>query len=127
MRHTLPSILLIALTMTGCASDGESNVRVGIGIGSFGNSGGVAVSGSTDVPVNSTKNPLPFTQIWISNEIAGEIYPDKELPFTATTEEVERLSEFASSGATPNVDEETKGKLADCLADKARCRINVQQ
>jgi hypothetical protein len=86
MPKSALAALFTCLLLTGCASNGESNVRIGIGLGSFGSSGGVAVSGSTDVPVGGHKNPLPFAQIWLPPEVAESVYPDKEMPFTATTE-----------------------------------------
>ena len=119
MRAVFFSTLLLA----GCASD--SGVRVGVGIGSFGGSGGVSVGGSTTVGGGgSHKNPAPFEQLWLEPEIVAAVFAAEQLPFTATEEQVKALNDYAKSDAVPNLGEAEIAIVGRCKSGKSRCRIN---
>jgi hypothetical protein len=118
------ALTLLSLLLTGCASDGNANVS--FGIGSFGSSGGVGVSGSTDVPVGGHKNPPPFEQLWLSPAVVEAVFPDKQLPFTAEEADINSLNDYAKSNVNPNVSAADKEIISACRSGKARCRVQLQ-
>ena len=118
---------LIPLILTACAGSGDSNLRIGVGVGSFGDSGGVSVAGSTDVPVGGGNNdaPLPIQQMPLDEKIIASVYPDKTLPFTADEDDIEALAKYVDSGAQPTLAQENNDKLDKCVAREADCRIRL--
>ena len=123
-------IILLPLFLTACASNsGDSNLSIGIGMGSFGSSGGMSVSGSTDVPVGKRNQdaPLPIQQMPLSDAVIATVFPDKTLPFTASEEDIEALSKYVDSGAQPALDQDNKDKLDKCVAQEADCRIRAPE
>jgi hypothetical protein len=120
--------ILLPLLLTACASNGgDSNVRIGIGMGSFGSNGGMSVSGSTDVPVVSGKQkpPLPIQQMPLSDAVITSLFPDRDLPFTASADDIETLSKYVDSGTEPALEQDNKDKLDKCVASEADCRIRL--
>ena len=125
--HKIKTILL-PLLLTACASNGgDSNVRIGIGMGSFGSNGGMSVSGSTDVPLGGSKQkpPLPIQQMPLSDAVIASVFPDRALPFTASADDIETLSKYVDSGTEPALDQDSKDKLDKCVARAADCRIRL--
>jgi hypothetical protein len=120
--------ILLPLLLTACASNGgDSNLRIGIGMGSFGSNGGMSVSGSTEVPVVSGKQepPLPIQQMPLSDAVIASLFPDRDLPFTASADDIETLSKYVDSGTEPALDQESNNKLDKCVAREADCRIRL--
>jgi hypothetical protein len=115
--------ILLAMLVCGCASDG--NTSVSFGIGSFGSSGGVGVSGSTEVPVGGHKNPPPFEQLFLNQEVIDAVFPDKELPFTADEADIKTLNSYVKSDASPNVTDADREKISSCESGKASCRVQL--
>lgn len=115
-----------AIFATGCASDGSTTLS--IGVGSFGGSGGVGGSVSTDLPTGGSDDgvPLPYEQIYLGDPVIEALFPDKPIPFTAETADVETLTEY-SANAEPALGDATNDKLARCLDEKAKCRIQRQK
>ncbi|MGI9290052.1 MAG: hypothetical protein ACR2QG_02105 [Gammaproteobacteria bacterium] len=121
-------ICLFALAIISCASNGDSNLRIGMGMGSFGSSGGVSVGGSTSVPVggnggSNASAELPFVQMTLDDAILTRVYPDKVVPFTASEDDVAALAKYVDSGAEPQLDEALRNNLEKCVASEAQCRI----
>ena len=109
-------VALTATTLAGC-----ENVRVGGSFGSFGSSGGVGVSASTDVPTGGSKNPPPFEQVFIEQTTVDELFPAREIPFTAETDEIKALQKYLGDDTNTT----RKEQLSSCKSGKARCRINL--
>jgi hypothetical protein len=129
MQKMLTLIFLSAgLILAGCASDG--NTRLSIGVGSFGSSGGVSGSVSTDVSdIGSKKDeaPLPIVQVWLDDGVIAEVFPDKQIPFTADKEEAQALSEYIDAGSKPGISAEAQKQIASCTSEEALCRIRLQE
>ena len=120
----LPAILLLGA----CASDG--NTRLSIGVGSFGSSGGVGGSVSTDVSSlggTDDEPPLPIVQVWLEDGVIAEVFPDKQIPFTADKDEAKALSEYIEAGSKPAISAETQEQIASCTSEEALCRIRLQE
>lgn len=114
----------LLVLLTGCAG-----AQISIGGGSFGGSGGIGGSVTTEVPAmgGDDSPPLPIIQVPLSDTVIAAVFPDKNLPFTAEGDDVEALAKHVDSGAKPVVSDETKGKLDKCVAEEARCRIRSQE
>jgi hypothetical protein len=129
MQKMLTLIFLSAgLILAGCASDG--NTRLSIGVGSFGSSGGVSGSVSTDVSDISGKKdeaPLPIVQVWLDDGVIAEVFPDKQIPFTADKDEAEALSEYIDADSKPGISSEAQKQIASCTSEEALCRIRLKE
>jgi hypothetical protein len=123
---TILLAILLPILLTACAS-GDSNVRIGIGMGSFGSNGGMSVSGSTEVPVGGGNQdpPLPIQQMPLSDAVIASAFPERDLPFTASEDDIETLSKYVDSDAQPALDQDSKNKLDKCVAREADCRIRL--
>ena len=120
----LPAILLLAA----CASDG--NTRLSIGVGSFGSSGGVSGSVSTDVSSSGSKQdepPLPIVQVWLADGVIATVFPDKQIPFTADKDEAKALAEYIDAGSQPGISAEAQKQVTSCVSEEALCRIRLQE
>jgi hypothetical protein len=124
--------ILIALSagllLAGCASDG--NTRLSIGLGSFGSSGGVSGSVSTDVSGMGGQDdepPLPIVQVWLADGVIAAVFPDKQIPFTADKDEAKALSEYIDAGSKPGVSAEAQEQVASCVSEAALCRVRLQE
>jgi len=121
---TLSAILLLAA----CAGDGGT--RLSIGVGSFGSSGGVSGSVSTDVSsLGGQKDdpPLPIVQVWLNDGVIATVFPDKQIPFTADKDEAAALSEYIDAGSKPGVSAEAQKHIASCTSEEALCRIRLEE
>ena len=130
MSKSLPVLsMTITLLISGCASDGNSRVSIGMGMGSFGSSGGVSGSVSTDVPVGgkSDARPLPIEQLPLDDAVITTVFPDKTLPFTASSDDVEALAQYVDADTQPGLDDKARTKLDKCVAEEAQCRIRKQE
>lgn len=112
------------MLLTGCAGS-----QISIGGGSFGGSGGIGGSVTTEVPAmgDGDSPPLPVIQVPLNDAVIAAVFPDKDLPFTADDNDVEALAKYVDSGAQPAVSDETKSKLDKCVAEEASCRIRSQE
>jgi hypothetical protein len=119
-------ILSGMLLLTACAGNGNSSLS--IGLGSFGGSGGVSGSVTTDLPVGgaSDEAPLPFAQVYLRDPVIDDMFPDVSIPFTASDEQVEALQKYAAD-AQPAFSDETLDRLTQCRDKKATCRIQRQE
>jgi hypothetical protein len=119
---SLSALLLLAA----CAGNGNSSLS--IGIGSFGGSGGIGGSVTTDLPTGGTSNetPLPFAQIYLSDPVVDELFPDEVIPFTAKDAQVEAIQSYAAN-AEPAFSAETLGRLKQCQDKQATCRVQRQE
>ena len=122
MQRSLSLIFIpLLIALAGC-----ENVRVGGSFGSFGSSGGVGVSASTDLPTDSTKNPPPIEQLFFEQSVITALFPAKELPFNADPDEVKALTKYAGTEAGASITTEDKEKLSACRSKKALCRIQLR-
>jgi hypothetical protein len=125
-----PSLIFLSasLLLMSCASDG--NTRLSIGVGSFGSSGGVSGSVSTDVSSLGGKDdaaPLPIVQVWLADGVIATVFPAKQIPFTADKAEAEALSQYIEAGSEPGVSAEAQKQVASCTSEEALCRIRLQE
>ena len=116
----------VLLLLAACAGNGNSSLS--IGLGSFGGSGGIGGSVTTDLPSGGigSEAPLPFAQIYLSEPVIEELFPNESIPFTANDEQVEAVQNYAEN-AELAFGSETLGRLKQCQEKKANCRIQLQE
>jgi len=121
---SIGQLMGLLLLLNGCAG-----TQISIGGGSFGGSGGIGGSVTTEVPDmgGGDSPPLPIIQVPLSDAVIAAVFPDKDLPFTADDDDIEALAKHVDSGAKPAVSDETKSKLDKCVAEEASCRIRSQK
>ena len=97
-------------------------------MGSFGGSGGVSGSVTTEVPVNGgdDETPLPYAQLYLSDLVVRELFPDEVVPFTADDGELAELEAYAK-GKPAALTDENLTRIQQCLAGKARCRVQYAE
>jgi hypothetical protein len=108
---------------------GCSGAQISIGGGSFGGSGGIGGSVTTEVPVlgGDDSAALPIVQVPLNDAVIAAVFPDKTLPFTADADDAEALAQYVDNGTKPALSDDTKNKLDQCVAAEARCRIRLQE
>ena len=90
------------------------------------------MSGSVSTDVSSVggqkdEAPLPIVQVWLNDGVIAEVFPDKQIPFTADKEEAEALSKYIEAGTQPGVSAEAQKQVASCTSEEALCRIRLQE
>ncbi|MCP4930082.1 MAG: hypothetical protein GY918_13590 [Gammaproteobacteria bacterium] len=89
-------------------------------------SGSVSTNVS-DIGGKKDEPPLPIVQIWLEDGVIADVFPDKQIPFTADKDEAEALSEYIATGAKPGINSDTQKQIISCTSEEALCRIRLKE